>query len=174
MEFYQVARIVNTFGIKGQLKLLMDTDFIEERFARDNRLFIMKDGKNIQEVTVENIQEHKGSYLVKFKEFNNINQVESFKGLTLAISAKDQQELEEDAYYHHQIIGLSVYTDQGEKLGTIKEIMALGSNDVWVVKAEKAKQKDILLPFIDDVVKEVNLTEGRVLVELMEGLVDEG
>ncbi|MGF3113962.1 ribosome maturation factor RimM [Facklamia sp. P12937] len=174
MEYYQVARIVNTFGIKGQLKLLMDTDFIEERFAKENHLFVMKDGKSIQQVTVESFQEHKGSYLVKFKEFSNINQVESFKGLTLAIPADDQQELEEGAYYHHQIIGLSVYTNQGEKLGKIKEIMALGSNDVWVVKAEKAKQKDILLPFIDDVVKEVDLAQGKVTVELMEGLVDEG
>ncbi|MGX7108313.1 ribosome maturation factor RimM [Facklamia miroungae] len=173
MQYYQVARIVNTFGIKGQVKVLMDTDFIEERFAEGNRLFILKDGKSIQEVTVQSIQDHKGSYLVKFKEYNNINEVEFFKGLTLAISAQDQQELEEDAYYHHQIIGLSVYTMQNQKLGTIKEIISLGSNDVWVVKADKANQKDILLPFINDVVKEVNLNEGIVRVELMEGLVDE-
>ena len=79
----------------------------------------------------------------------------------------------EDEFYHHQIIGLKVVTDQGKTLGTIKEILQLGSNDVWVVKRMEPKKKDALLPYIDQVVKQVDLEKKEVLVELMEGLIDD-
>lgn len=173
MEYFTVARIVNTFGIKGQLKILMDTDFIEDRFATGNRLYITDQGQKVVEVTVESIQANKGAYLLKLEGYDDINQVETFKGMTLSITTKDQQELEEDSYYQHQIIGLKVYTQAEEFLGTIIEILQLGSNDVWVVKRHEAKKRDVLLPYIDDVVKTVDLKAGRVTVELLEGLVDE-
>ena len=174
MEFFRVARIVNTFGIRGQMKILIDTDFIEDRFKIGNQLYILHDDQMVRKVIVESLQQHKGAYLIQFKDLYDINQVEQFKGMFLAISAEDQHELEEDAYYYHQIIGLKVLTLYGKNLGTIKEILTLGSNDVWVVKPSEHNHKDILLPFIDDVVKKVDLEKDQVWVELMEGLIDEG
>ncbi len=81
---------------------------------------------------------------------------------------QDQAELEEGQYYYHQIIGLTAETVDGRVLGKIKEILAPGANDVWVVDREQ--KTDLLLPVIDDVVKEVDLADGKVIVELLEGL----
>ena len=86
----------------------------------------------------------------------------------MAVTEEDQAELAEGEYYYHQIIGLKVVTTEGRELGKIKEILAPGANDVWVV--QRPKQSDLLLPVIDDVVKQVDLDGGYVEVELLEGL----
>ena len=86
----------------------------------------------------------------------------------LRVSEEDQQPLEEGSYYYHQIIGLTVKTIDGRELGKIKEILSPGANDVWVV--QRPHQADLLLPKIDDVVKKVDLDNGVVEVELLEGL----
>lgn len=172
MDYIQVGRIVNTYGIKGDLKVLSDTDFPEDRFAIGNQVLIVK-GQEIINVTIDGSRSHKGSYLIHFKEFNNINQVEKYKTGLLAIRPDQQHELGDQAYYYHQIIGLKVVTNQGQELGHIKDILELGSNDVWVVKRKEVGKKDALLPYIDDVIKDVNLESGLVTVELMEGLIDD-
>ena len=107
-------------------------------------------------------------WLVKFKGYDNINDVQSFRDHELMVTEGEQQPLEEGQYYYHQIIGLTVKTLEGRELGVIKEILSPGANDVWVVK--RAGQSDLLLPVIDDVVKNVDLDKGEVDVELMEGL----
>ena len=173
MKHYRIGRIVNTFGIRGQLKVIADTDFAEERFKEGQQLVILSDENIVQKVTISKSQLHKGTYLISFENYTNINQVEKFKGCWLAIQENEQHVLPEDEFYHHQIIGLKVVTDQGKTLGTIKEILQLGSNDVWVVKRMEPKKKDALLPYIDQVVKQVDLEKKEVLVELMEGLIDD-
>lgn len=170
---YKVGRIVNTFGIKGQVKVIADTDFPEERFAVGESLLIVKDEQVLQTVTVQSSQLHKGTYLISFEEYHNINQVEPFKNCWLAIESHQQQALPEDEYYYHQIVGLTVVTTDGQVLGKVKEILALGSNDVWVVKRSEPKLKDILLPYINDVVKNIDLDAQMATVELMDGLVDD-
>ena len=76
--------------------------------------------------------------------------------------------LEQDEYYEHQIAGLAVWTAGGEYLGTVHEVISTGSNDVYLVRGEG---REILIPAIEDVVLEINLAQGRLVVELMEGLV---
>ena len=88
------------------------------------------------------------------------------------VAGEDREDdLEEGAFYYEDIIGLEVRTTEGERLGRVREITALGPNDVWHVQ-RFAKGADILLPYIEDVVKEVNLDEGYVLIDPMEGLID--
>ena len=173
MEYYRIGRVVNTHGIRGQIKVIADTDFPESRFASGNKLYILKDDQALAQVTVLDSRQAKGTYILSFEEFDNINQVEGFKGSWLAIDSSSQEELEDDVYYHHQIIGLEVVTHQGLKLGKIKEILQLGSNDVWVVKRHENNKADALIPYIDDVVKEVDLEKGQVIISLMEGLIDD-
>lgn len=173
MSNVRIARIVNTFGVRGQIKVISETDFPEERFTVGQKLMIVKDEKVLEELTVSSSYINKGTYIIGFKEYDNINHIEHFKGGWLAIDADQQQVLPENEFYQHEIIGLSVKTIQGQDLGTVKEILALGSNDVWVIKRREAKKKDVLLPYIEEVVKSVNLETGEVLVELMEGLVDD-
>src|SRR5699024_11531715 len=107
---------------------------------------------------------------IHFKDFNNINDVEHFKGHDLKIREDQLTELDENEFYYHEIIGCAVYLTNGEKLGVIKEILAPGANDVWVVQQEKGK--DVLVPYIEDVVKEVDVAAQTVIIEPMEGLLD--
>ena len=167
MKFYNVGKIVNTHGVRGEVRVLATTDFVDERFAAGNTLYLQ--GKEQpQALEIEKARQHKGFILVKFVGYDNINDVQHFRNLELMVSDQDQQPLEEGQYYYHQIIGLTVKTVDGPELGTIKEILSPGANDVWVV--DRPGQKDLLLPVIDDVVKDVDLAKGLVEVELLEGL----
>lgn len=167
MNYYHVGRIVNTHGIRGEIMVVPTTDFIEERFKNGAKLVIERSGELIP-VTVEKARPHKGMQLVKLAEFDNINDVQKFRDCYLSVSEDDQDDLDEGEYYYHQIIGLDVYDLDDNKLGKIKEIMSPGANDVWVV--ERQGGKDLLLPVIKDVIKDVDLDKGQVHVELMEGL----
>lgn len=167
MDFYNVGKIVNTHGIRGDVRVMPTTDFVAERFAKGQDLYLQQAGEPLK-LTVESARQHKGFILVKFVGYDNINDVQAFRDHELMVSGKDQQPLEDGQYYYHQIIGLSVKTVDGEELGTIKEILSPGANDVWVVQRDG--KKDLLLPVIDGVVKDVDLDAGEVTVELMEGL----
>lgn len=170
-RFFDVGKIVNTHGVKGELKILSVTDFPEERYKKGITLYISHPSiKEHIPVTVETARLQKNTYIVKLKEFNNINEVEKYKGGTLKVPEDDRIELEEDEFYYDEIINCEVWSDQGEKLGIISEILTTGANDVWVVKREKGK--DILLPFIEDCILEVDVDERKVTVHLMEGLME--
>ena len=171
-EYVKVGKIVNTFGIKGELKVWLYTDFPEERFSKGNRLFLGQEKfPNQVDVEVEYSRPYKNLYIVKLNNYHNINEVEKFRDYFLWISKDQQGELEEGEYYYHQIIGCKVFTSEGEELGEVKEILSPGANDVWVVKPSQGK-KDLLIPYIDEVVKEVNIAERRVEIVVMEGLLD--
>ncbi|MDD6432036.1 MAG: ribosome maturation factor RimM [Lactobacillaceae bacterium] len=167
MDFYNVGKIVNTHGIRGEVRVMPTTDFVAERFAKGQGLYLQQAGEPLK-LAVETARQHKGFILVKFVGYDNINDVQAFRDHELMVSGEDQQPLEDGQYYYHQIIGLAVKTVDGEGIGTIKEILSPGANDVWVVQREG--KKDLLLPVIDDVVKDVDLDAGEVTVELMEGL----
>lgn len=168
MDYYRVGKIINTHGIKGEVRVADETDFAKERFAAGATLYLADhDGQADQSLTVESARPFKGTWLVKFKGYDNINDVLSFKGRELLVSGDDLQDLPAGRYYYHQIIGLIAVTTEGRKLGPITEIMP-GANDVWVVK--KADGKEILLPVIKQVIKKVDLDKGIVTVEMMEGL----
>jgi 16S rRNA processing protein RimM len=168
---YNVGKIVNTQGIKGELKVLLHTDFPETRFQKGNKL-IMQDPARKTEMTVEveSGRLQKNVYIVKFVGFNDINQVEKFKGWMIKVSASDLLELEDDQYYYHEIIGCNVVTEEGETLGTITDILTPGANDVWVVT--RPVGKPILLPVIDDVILKVDIAAKQIQVYIMEGLID--
>ncbi|GJM83397.1 ribosome maturation factor RimM [Paenibacillus sp. HMSSN-139] len=164
-----VGKIVNTHGIRGELRVLLQTDFPEVRFAPKNRLLIIhpETGERL-EVTVQTARPYKQMYIVKFAEYSHINEVEPFKGCDLKVSKAESVELPENEYYFHEIIGCQVVSDEGEDLGQIVEILRPGANDVWVAKLPNGKQ--LLLPVIDDVVLDVNVKEKVVKVHVMEGL----
>ncbi|TCZ79933.1 ribosome maturation factor RimM [Paenibacillus albiflavus] len=168
---HTVGEIVNTHGIRGELKIVPHTDFAEERFAKGSKLVIVASNGAKTEVTVQSSRLNKKVYIILFKDFTNINEVEKFKGSLLKIDEKYQDDLEDDEYYYHEIIGCMVETEEGEQLGEIIEILSPGANDVWVINRPKNKQ--LLIPVIDDVVLEVDVANKKVIVSLMEGLLDE-
>lgn len=170
--FYDVGKIVNTQGLKGELRIISVTDFPEERYRKGSLLHVF--GAHLPEplaVTVATHRRHKQFDIVSFEGYGHINAVESWKGGQLKVAAEALQPLEEDSYYYHEIIGLTVKDSQGVPIGQIVEILSPAANDVWVVCPESGN-KDILVPFIDDVVKKVDIRQQEVIIERIEGLID--
>lgn len=168
-KWFNVGKIVNTHGVKGEVKVVSSTDFPEERYQKGNTLHLfLPEKKEPIEVIIASHRTHKNFDLLTFEGYNDINQVEAFKEGILKVEENQLQSLEEGEYYYHEIIGCKVVTGDGTELGTVKEILSPGANDVWVVKGEKGKEH--LIPFIEDVVKEVDLEKGLILIEPMEGL----
>lgn len=170
MKYFNVAKIVNTRGLQGEIKVISYTDFPEDRFKAGTELQIFKEENDqvpLVSVTVKSAKEYKGSYLLTLEGLNSINDVEKFKGMMLKVEEQQLQDLDEGEFYLHQIIGLNVVED-GQQIGTIKEVLTYGPNDVWVVK--RPGQNDLLLPYLKNVILDVDLTKGQVQVEVPEGL----
>ncbi|MDZ5711697.1 ribosome maturation factor RimM [Jeotgalibacillus haloalkalitolerans] len=170
MEWFDVGKIVNTHGIKGEVRVISSTDFPEERYKKGNKLYLFQSGKDPLELSVSGYRRHKNFDLLTFEGYDNVNLVEPFRDAQLKVSADQQNELGEDEYYYHEIIGCEVFSEEGERIGSITEILSPGANDVWVIKPDTGK--DVLIPYIESVVKEVNVTEKKVIIHKMEGLLE--
>lgn len=170
-QYFEVGNIVNTQGLKGEVRVISVTDFAEERYKKGSSLMLFQEGKEPIELIVKSHRKHKNFDLLSFEGKNRIEDVEGYKGGTLKIAAEQLHDLEDEEFYYHEIIGLEVKLESGEVLGKIKEILPLGSNDVWVV--QRKGKKDLLLPYIKDVIQEVNVTEGYVVATPLEGMLDE-
>ena len=170
MNYYQVGKIVNTHGIKGEVKVQSITDFPQERFAPGAPLYVFKNDQSIKEVTVKTHRKHKNFELLSFEGLQDINLVEDLKQTELKIAEDQQGTLNEGEYYYHEIIGLKVYDLDNNYLGEIKEIMESGANDVWII--QRVGQKDLLIPAISDVIKDIQVDQGKVTIEMLDGLDD--
>lgn len=167
-----VGKIANTHGIRGEVKVWPETDFPEERFGSGSALLLVhpEDESKTIPVTVVNARPQKTVYIVKFKEFQDINQVEPYKGWSLKVSSEQRARLAKDEFYFHDIIGCTVKTEEGEDVGVVTEILRPGANDVWVVK--RASGKPAYIPYIADVVQHVDVPGKTVTIRLMEGLLE--
>ncbi|MBA4536202.1 ribosome maturation factor RimM [Bacillus aquiflavi] len=168
-RWFNVGKIVNTHGIKGEVRVISKTDFPKERYQPGNTLYLFKqkESKPLQ-LTVKSHRIHKSFDLLTFEEYNNVNEVEPMKGGTLKVSEDQLMELGEGEFYFHEIIGCLVFTTLGEEIGKVTEILTPGANDVWVVK--DGDGNDYLIPYIEQVVKKVDTNEKLILIEPMEGL----
>ncbi|WP_028778301.1 ribosome maturation factor RimM [Shimazuella kribbensis] len=169
MEFLRVGQFVNTHGIRGEVKIMANTDFPEQRFAVGKQVWLAH--PTLVEklpLTVVGVRTHKSTLLIRFREWNNINEAEPFKGAWLYVPEEEEVADEEDGFYFHQIIGCQVVTTDGQHVGRVKEILTLPANDVWVVSREG--KGDLLLPYIEDVIKEVDVTQQVITMVWMEGL----
>ncbi len=165
MEFLEVGKIINTHGLRGDVKVTAWTDLPED-FEDIKRVYIKKHGEN-EMLTVSKIKYQKNNLIVKFKEINDINEAEKYKGQVLFADRDDLWELEDGVYYIADLIGLDVYDENG-KIGVIADVFNTGANDIYDVKRDG--KKNLLLPVIDDVVKEIDLENKKVTVHIMEGL----
>ena len=168
-KWFNVGKIVNTHGIRGEVRIISKTDFADERYKSGNRLFLfMPQSNSPLELTVKSHRTHKNFDLVTFDGYDNINKVESMKGGILKVPESQLGALDNDEFYYHEIIGCLVTTIDGEEIGKVSEILSPGANDVWVIKGKGGK--DILIPNIESVVKEVNVKEKMVVIDPIEGL----
>lgn len=170
-QWLYVGKIVNTQGIKGEVRIVSVTDFPEERYAKGAVLHV-RDQKNstYDPLKVASYRRHKQFDCLTFENYNSINDIEKYKGCSLFVTKEQLSPLEQGDFYYHEIIGAQVVTDTGQEMGTVKEILSPGANDVWVVDTGK---KEVLIPYISDVVKNVDVVHKTVIVHLIPGLVDD-
>ncbi len=166
-KYFEIGQIVNTFGVKGLLKVKPFTDEAE-RFEELKKVYICKKEK-LEEVEIEEVKYHKDMVLLKVKGIDDMNEAEKVKGLYLKIDRKNAKKLPENTYFIADLLGLDVYSDEGEYLGKVDDIYSTGANDVYVIKDEMGKQ--LLLPGISDVIKEIDLENEKIVVHLLKGLI---
>ncbi|MBI5974586.1 ribosome maturation factor RimM [Staphylococcus canis] len=164
----EVGKIVNTHGIKGEVKVKSHSDFTDIRF-QPGEVLEVEVNREMLELVVTSHRLHKGLHMLKFEGYTNINDIEHLKG-HLLYQERDHEEIEldEHEFYYSDIIGCTVFVAD-EPIGRVVEIFETGANDVWVVKGEK----EHLIPYIEDVVKTVDIEHRRIDITPMEGLLTE-
>ena len=153
-DYLEIGQIVNTYGIKGFVKVVPFTDDIT-RFEKLKSVYIDIKG-NLKEYTIEEVKYSKNLVLIKFKEILDINEAEKYRNYYIKISRDNAIKLPKDTYFIADLIGLEVYVEStNQLLGKVDDIFPTGSNDVYVVKDELGKQ--ILLPGTKEVIKTVDI-----------------
>jgi len=168
IDYLKVGKIVNTHALQGEVRVISGSDFKEERFKTGSKLFIDYNDELIP-VEIKSHRVNKNFDLLKFVDMYHINDVEKYKGCELLVDASELSELEGNEFYFHEIIGCLVKTVDGTPLGEVDDILQTGANDVWIIK--RKGEKDLLIPYIEDVVKDVDIKNKTITVELLEGLI---
>lgn len=166
MEYIEIGQIVNTNGLKGVVKVNPFTDDIS-KFEELKYVYIQLKNE-LKKVKIEQVRYNKNQVLLKLEGIDSIEEAEKYRNFYLKTEKESQEDLGEDTYYIVDLIGLDVYTAKNEYLGKIEDVFPTGSNDVYVVKDNLGKQ--ILIPAIADVVKEVDLKNKKMIVNLIPGL----
>ena len=161
MKKVVIGKISAPHGVRGEVRIVPLTDF-PERFENLKTVFLEDDSK----MELESVKFSNKFIIAKFKNINSRNDIEIFNGKLLMLNRSDIPSLPEGEYYNFDIIGLEVIDDKGSKLGKITEVLKTGSNDVYVVEGKK----QILVPALKKVVKEIHLVDGFMKVELLEEL----
>ena len=166
MNLIEIGEVVNTHGVRGEIKLNPWTDSLDD--LTDIITFYLKDGETAVALYAETVRIHKNCAIIKLEGVDDMKTAESFRGRTLYI--KRDENLPEGRYYIADLIGLSVMTDEGE-FGTVADVFQTGANDVYEVKRSGAKP--VYLPAIREVIQEINVEKGYVKVVIPEGLLDD-
>ncbi|MBW8009731.1 MAG: 16S rRNA processing protein RimM [Chloroflexi bacterium] len=163
-DFLAVGKLHRPHGLHGEILMGIQTDF-PERLQPEGTVFI---GDEKEPITIRSSRPHSKGLLISFNDYESRDQVAELRNQMVFVRTADRPPLPEGVYYHHQLIGLQVITDQGKELGVLAEILETGANDVYLVRVKGGK--DILLPAIDEVIKHIDLQSGKVLVHLIPGL----
>ncbi|MBO6163777.1 MAG: ribosome maturation factor RimM [Lachnospiraceae bacterium] len=164
---FQVGIYTNTHGIRGEIKVFPTTDD-PKRFKKLKKV-TLRAPKEERVLEIESVRFAKQMVLLKFKGIDNINDIEPLKGAGLFVPREEAIPLKKNEYFIADLIGLMVYTDEGEELGRLSEVIQTGANDVYAVQTA---QGELLLPAIADCVQEVDVEAGTMTVHIMEGLRD--
>ncbi len=160
--YFTIGVVVGAHGIRGELKIFPQTDDIN-RFKKMTDLLVEKDGKLLT-YKIERVFYHKKFVMIKLEGIEDANTAESLKGLSLKINRSDAIPLSEDEYYISDLYGLSVFTEEGEELGKLTDIIHTGANDVYEV------DKKFYIPAIKDCILKVDFDEKKMVIRMLEGL----
>ncbi len=162
-DWVLVGVIAGALGVRGELKVDLETDF-PDRFARLKTIFV---GAEHRPMAVAGARRHASRVALKLAEIGDRDAAQALQGSPLYIPSGEVMPLPNDTYYRDEIIGLAVSTADGQALGTVQEILATGSNDVYVVHDGT---REVLIPALKEIVREVDLAGGRMVIQPVEGL----
>ncbi len=166
-DLLTIGQVTAPWGNKGEVKVFPLTDF-PDRFTDLETVFWVRDQRQLK-LVIERTRKHKDMLLMKIAGVDSINDAEGLRQGYLCIPKEQRQSLPEGHYYLYEIVGLSVQTVAGECLGTVKDILRTGSNDVYVIQRDGNGQ-DLLLPALKSVVLNIDTAAGTMTVEVPEGL----
>lgn len=162
--FVVIGKFRKPHGVRGEVRMSVLTDF-PELMEIGQMVYV---GDTYQPFKIKNTRWHGGDLLVSLEELDDRTAVEIFRNVMVYMNSEDMPPTEEGEYYLHQLLGLEVVTDEGENLGVIKEVIITGANDVYLV--DPPEGKEILLPATEEVVLDINLEDGTILVHIIPGL----
>lgn len=167
-QFLRVGVISSTHGIRGEVKVYPTTDDPERFLDLDE--VILDTGREHKILEIEGVKFFKNQVILKFKGYDNINDIEKYLKKDLLVDREHAVELGENENFIADLIDMEVVTDEDKVLGTLTDVIETGANDVYAVKTPEGKE--ILLPAIRDCILDVNVDEKRMTVHVMEGLLD--
>jgi 16S rRNA processing protein RimM len=160
-----VGQVLKPWGYHGEAKVKLITDF-PTHLTKLKTLYLGSDARAFH---LERARLLSGFAVMKFAGLDTPEAVAKLRGQAVGVAIDEAAPLREGQYFHHQIIGLQVWTREGEQLGSVQEILETGANDVYVV--QRLDGGEVLLPAIEDVIDEIDLERGRLIVQLIPGLI---
>ena len=167
-DLLQVGIITSTHGVRGEVKVYPTTD--DPRRFRRLKEVVLDTGKEKMNLEIEGVKFFKQFVILKFKGLDNINDIEKYRQKSLYVTRKNAVRLQRDEYFIADLIGLKVQDEDGKELGTVKDVIETGANDVYEV--EMADGKSLLLPAIKQCILNVDVENGTMQVQVLEGLLD--
>ena len=167
-DLLQVGIITSTHGVRGEVKVYPTTD--DPRRFRRLKEVVLDTGKEKMNLEIEGVKFFKQFVILKFKGLENINDIEKYRQKSLYVTRKNAVRLQRDEYFIADLIGLKVQDEDGKELGTVKDVIETGANDVYEV--EMADGKSLLLPAIKQCILNVDVENGTMQVHVLEGLLD--
>lgn len=165
--YVAVGRILKTYGLRGWVKLEALTT--NPRRFRKGNTFILEGETAEERLVLEEAKEVQGALTAKFQGLENREQAAALVGKLLFVTARELGESPQDSFWEHQLLGLEVITMDGDRLGEVVEVMETGANDVLVVEGDR----EYLIPMIAEVVKEIDLDSGTIMVKPLPGLLED-
>ena len=167
-DLLQVGIITSSHGVRGEVKVYPTTD--DPRRFRRLKEVVLDTGKEKMNLEIEGVKFFKQFVILKFKGLDNINDIERYRQKSLYVTRKNAVRLQRDEYFIADLIGLKVQDEDGKELGTVKDVIETGANDVYEV--EMADGKSLLLPAIKQCILNVDVENGTMQVYVLEGLLD--
>lgn len=164
----KLGKIVGTFGIKGELKIYPLTNY-KEMFLDFEYLFVALD-KEILKINVVKARIQKNTVIILLEGINSINQAQDFIGRDILIEESSLPELDEAEEYVYKLLGMKVYLENNELLGSISDVFDNGAHGIYEIKDENGKE--ILIPVLDDTIVSRDFDEGKMVVKILPGLLD--
>lgn len=166
--FLVVGKIHRPFGLRGELLMGIQTDF-PERLQPRVTVYV---GDDHVPLDIHAIREHGRLLRISFDGLTNPEEAGEYRNQFVYVRADDRPQLPEGEFYHHQLIGLHVVSDEGDILGILTKIIETGANDVYVVRSEN--DREVLLPAIESVILDIDLERSEMRVRVLPGLIPEG